>query len=363
MAVVTAVMLIAMASMVIGGSLLVALTTNTAQAQSKKLTCDTTKDCNIIIRRLRVGDDLIIQFKASPIAGGGGGGTSPPASTVDQQARDDITDLKSADAVQDNNIQRLEQTDNQMQTEIATLQAENAALKQNLTLVNEALVLQTTAIQELQKTVTNITNANPFVNITIPNGNENQSGQGEQPTLPPQGNETTGTGENNTTTTPPANNESSTNPPGNETTTTPPSGNESNTTPPVITHPIQCSESEFYNVTAAQCQTVGQTNPGPQPEPPIVIDNSTGQPISNVTIPVQNQTQPGEGNITLPIEGNITLPEQGGGESNVTLPIDNSSGNIIVENGTGGTVLENGTLANSTNGTISGDIVGFRANQ
>jgi len=294
-------------TLLILGITIAPITVGQVNAQSKKLTCDTTKDCNIIIRRLRVGDDLIIQFKAAPPAtGGGGGGGTVPQATVDQQARDDITNLKSTDAVQDNNIQRLEQQNTELQNNLQTVENQNAALKQNLTLVNEALILQTQAIQELQTVVKNITDANPFVNITIPTGNE--SGSGEQPNLPPQGNETTGTGENTTTPTQPPGNESSTNPPGNETTTNPPNGNESNN-----------------------------------------------------TIPIEG------GNVTLPIEGNVTIPVEGGnvstggGESNVTLPIDNSTGNIIIENGTGtGTITENQTNENTGNATVSGDIVGFR---
>jgi len=290
------------------------LTVGQVNAQSKKLTCDTTKDCNIIIRRLRVGDDLIIQFKATPPAGGGGGGGTAPQATVDQQARDDITNLKSADAVQDNNIQRLETANVELNNQVVALQGENAALKQNLTDVNSAMIVQTQAIQELQGIVKNITDANPFVDLNVTGGgnNENQSGQGDPQPLPPQGtNETAGNGENTTTPTPPQGNESNTNPPSNETTTNPPVGNES--------APVE----------------------------------------GNVTVPI-------EGNVTVPVEGNVTIPGNittgEGGQSNVTLPIDNSSGNIIVENGTGSAVIENGTLSNSTNGTVSGDIVGFRPN-
>jgi hypothetical protein len=289
------------------GIMIVPMTISHVNAQSKKLTCDTTKDCNIIIRRLHVGDDLIIQFKASPIAGGGGGGgTGPPASTVDQQARDDITQLQTSDAAQTNDIQRLQEQN-------VALQTENAGLKANVSTLNDAMILQTQAIQELQTAVQNITDANPFVDLNV-TGNQSQ---GEPNPLPPQGNETTGTGENTTTTPPVTGNESGTNPPSNETTTNPPTGNESNTIPP--------------------------------------IDNQTGQPIGNITIPVDNQTQPGEGNVTVPIEGNITLP----GESNVTLPIDNSSGNIIIGNETG-SVIENSSNVDSGNVTIRGDIVDTR---
>jgi hypothetical protein len=292
------------------GIMVAPLTVGQTQAQSKKLTCDTTKDCNIIIRRLRVGDDLIIQFKASPYQGGGG--STAPQATVDQQARDDITNLKTTDASQDNNIQRLETANTELNNQIIALQGENSALKDNLTTINSAMILQTQAIQELQTAVKNITDANPFVDLNV-TGNQSQ---GEPNPLPPQGNETTGAGENQTTTPPVGGNESTTNPPSNETSTNPPTGNESNTVP---------------------------------------IDNQTGQPIGNITLPVVNQTQPGEGNITLPIEGNITLP----GESNVTIPLDNSSGNIIIDNGSG-SILENNTNLDSGNSTLSGDIVGFR---
>lgn len=293
-----------------------------ALAQSKRLTCDTTKDCNIIIRRLSVGDDLIIQFKASPPAGGGGGTT---AGTVDQQARDDITNLKSVDVQHSSDIATLQTQNSALQNQTTALSAENQALRNNLTVVTNALVLNTQAITELQGVVNNITEANPFVNITIPNQGNETTGPGEQPNVPPQGNETNGVGENATTTPPVEGNAGNITIPGNnETTTSPPAGNESNnnnntTTGPIITNPI-CDETH-------PCITI----------PP----NATG----NVT-----------GNITLPIEGNVTVPE-----TNVTLPVDNSSGNIIVGpgNATGNeSGNDSGTIVQNSSGQ---DIVDFRS--
>jgi hypothetical protein len=103
--------------------------------------------------------------------------------------------------------------------------------------------------------------------------------------------------------TPPVSNE--TQPPvSNE--TTPPVSNE--TTPPVsnetggqVTHPIQCVPNEFYNVTSGRCEG--------------------------------NNLPPTEGNVTIPIEGNVTIPGNvttgPGGEVNVTLPVNNNTGEVI----------------------------------
>jgi hypothetical protein len=309
-----------------------------AQAQSRKLTCDTTKDCNIIIRRLRVGDDLIIQFKAAPPATGGGGGTTGPTEAIDQQARDDITQLKTSDAQQTNDIQRLQEGGQQIVTAGETL-------KGNVTELTNIVMQQNAAIQELQTIVKNITDSNPFVdlNVTQPGGGggNESTGPGEQPTTPSE-NETggaPGNGENQTTTPPVGGNESSTTPPTN--TTLP-------TEPPVVSPPIVCGESEIFNNTMGQCVPIPPA--GETPTEP------TEQPGTNVTIPSEgNVTLPGGSNVTVPGEGNITLPGEGGnvsvpGESNVTLPIDNSTGDIIV------TDNESAAIENATSGQ---DIIDF----
>lgn len=297
-----------------------------AQAQSRKLTCDTTKDCNIIIRRLRVGDDLIIQFKATPPAGGNGGNTGGGGPAVDQEARDDITDLKSADVQHTSDIATLQSEYSALQNRTSALESENQALKDNLTTTNSQLAINTVAIAELQSAVQNITDANPFVDLNVTGGGEeNQTGPGE-PQQPPQGNETgetPGGGENQTTTPPIGGNESTpTEPIDNQTAPSPPIGNESNT---------------------------GGGGNETEVIPP--VENPEG----NISIPIEgNATVPIEGNVTVPIEGNVSLPADNAtipGESNVTLPIDNATGDVIIGSGN-----DSGAIANVTGGQ---DILDF----
>lgn len=269
----------------------------TASANADKtLTCDTTKDCNVIIRKLKVGDDLIIQFKASPPSGstGGGGGTAP-AATVDQQARDDISELKSVDVTHGNELSRLT--------------TENTALKGNLTAMIDKVTAQGNDIETLKAQVANISAVNPIVDINVTHPGQNVTEPVPEPvpvppvennttpippiennTIPPIDNGTipippidnqTGSG-NGTIPTPPIDNGTVVVTPPNDNGTVivnPPAGNETTVTPPT-------NGTVIVTPPGNETSTGNETNPNPIPA------NDTGfTPAPNSTEPVVNPLQ------------------------------------------------------------------------
>lgn len=275
-------MLIAVAAMGLTGVL-------TANANADKtLTCDTSKDCNVIIRKLKVGDDLIIQFKAAPIppsTGGGGGGTT---GTVDQQARDDISGLKSADVTQDNELNRLS--------------TEHTGITGNFSALSDKVTAQANEIEMLKAAIANISAVNPIVDINVTHPGQNVTEPAPEPTpIPPVDNNTVTPPVDNGTgsVTPPIDNGTVITPPGNvtgignETTTTPPNDNGTVVvTPPndngtVVVEPPIPGNNET-TVTPPDNGTVVVTPPGNETS----VDNQTGfQPAPNSTEPVVNPLQ------------------------------------------------------------------------
>ena len=125
-------------------SIVVAVPTSHAFADTKSFNCDTSKTCKAVFKK--VNGDVEITF------GGGGGGTV----TVDQQARDGVTQLRSEDVNQN--------------TKLDALTTENQALKQNVTDLTAQLSSATSDIATLKAQVANLSNANPVVDINVTNG-------------------------------------------------------------------------------------------------------------------------------------------------------------------------------------------------